>query len=69
MTIDWNQVKRVADIKVTDWEIKLNSPSKKLALELWELPGSKILELSSKAGSDEGEAAYEELRQLAIGKG
>lgn len=54
MTIDWNQVKRVADVKVTDWEIKLNSPSKKLALELWEWPESEILELSSKAESKGG---------------
>jgi hypothetical protein len=69
MAINWNQVKRVADIKVTDWEIKLESRSRKLALELWEWPGNKILELSSKTGSEEGEAAYEELRQLAIGKG
>jgi hypothetical protein len=69
VTIDWNQVKRVADIKQTDWEIKLDSRSKKLSLELWEWPGSKILELSSKAGSEDGKAAYERLRQLAIGKG
>jgi hypothetical protein len=69
LAIDWNQVKRVADIKVTDWEIKLESRSRKLALELWEWRGNKILELSSKTGSEEGEAAYEELRQLAIGKG
>jgi hypothetical protein len=69
MAIDWNQVKRVADIKVTDWEIKLELRSRKLALELWEWRGNKILELSGKTGSEEGEAAYEELRQLAIGKG
>lgn len=69
MTIDWNQVKRVADIKVTDWEVELDSRSQKLVLELWKWPGNKILELSSKTGGKEGEAAYEELRQLAIGKG
>lgn len=69
ITIDWNQVKRVADIKETDWEIKLDSRPKKLVLELWEWPGGKILELSSKAGSGEAQSAYEELRQLAIGRG
>ncbi len=47
----------------------MDSPSKKLALEVWEWSESKILELSSKAKSNEGEPAYEGLRQLAIGKG
>jgi hypothetical protein len=69
MTIDWNQVKRVTNIKATDWEIKLDSRSKKLALELWEWPGGKILELSSKVATEEGPAEDEELRHLAIGKG
>jgi hypothetical protein len=39
--INWNRVKRVADIHVTDWQIKLGSTSRKIALELWEWPGGK----------------------------
>ena len=69
LTIDWNQVKRVADIKATDWEIRLDSRSKKLVLELWEWPGGKILELSSKVRTGEGPAEHEELRRLVIGNG
>ncbi len=69
MTINWKQVKPVTNIKATDWEIKLDSRSKKLALELWEWPGGTILELSSKVATEEGPAEYEELRTLAIGKG
>jgi hypothetical protein len=69
MTIDWNQIKRVADIKATYWEIKLDSRSKKLRLELWQWPGGRILELSSKVRTGEGPAEYEELRRLVVGKG
>lgn len=67
--IDWNQVKRVADIRETAWQIRSTSRARNLSLELWEWPGGRILELSGKAGSEEGQAAYEELRQLAIANG
>jgi hypothetical protein len=67
--VDWEQVKRIVEIKATDWQIKADSGSKKLALELWEWPGGKILEVSSKVGSGEGEAAYEELRRVVADKG
>jgi hypothetical protein len=67
--IDWNQVKRVVDVQVTDWQIKFASRSRKLTLELWEWPGGKILELSRRAGTEPGSLAYAELRQLALDKG
>jgi hypothetical protein len=67
--VDWNQVKRVVDIKATDWKIKGDSRFKKVALELWEWPEGRILELSTKTKSEEVEAAFEQLRELAIGKG
>jgi hypothetical protein len=69
MKVDWNQVKRVVDIKATDWKIKGDSRFKKVALELWEWPAGRILELSIKTRSEEFEAAFEYLRELAIGKG
>lgn len=72
VSIDWNRVKRVSDIHATDWQITLGGPGAKLALELWEWPGGKILELSKKTGDKSSPAAYEELlqlRQLAIAKG
>jgi hypothetical protein len=43
--IDWNQVKRVANIRVTDWQIKSQPRFSKLGLEFWEWPGGQILEL------------------------
>jgi hypothetical protein len=69
LPLDWMKVKRIVDIKATAWQIKSISPSRKLALELWEWPGGKILELSTKTGSQETRRAYEELHQLAIDKG
>jgi hypothetical protein len=69
VTIDWNQVRRVADIGETDWQIRVESRSKRLTLELWEWTGGKILELSTKTGSGSGSLAYTELRQLALDKG
>jgi hypothetical protein len=67
--IDWHHVKRVADIAETDWRIRSTSRAKNLSLELWEWPGGRILELSGKAGSEEGKAAFDELRQLAVANG
>ncbi len=69
VSIDWNQVKRVADIHATDWQIKSGEVGEKLALELWEWPGGAILELSKRLGRESSSAAYDDLRQLAIDKG
>jgi len=69
VNIDWNQVNRVADIQVTDWQIKLDSQSEKLILELWEWSGGQILELSTRTAIEPASAAYAELRQFASGKG
>jgi hypothetical protein len=67
--VEWDQVKRVADIKATDWKIKGDSRFKKLTLELWEWPGGKNLELSTKTSGEEVEAGLEYLRRVASGKG
>jgi hypothetical protein len=69
VSIDWNQVKRIADIQSTSWTIKGQKSFTKLNLELWEWPTGEILELSTKVGADEGTALYTQLRQLAVTKG
>ncbi len=63
--IDWKRVKRVAGIRSTDWTTKAEAPLGKLSLELWEWPGGSVLEVSAKVATDEGQAAYGELRELA----
>ena len=66
--IDWNKVKLVAEITVTDWKIKLDSPSRQFTLELWKWPGGIILELSRRTDYESSSAAYAELRQIALDK-
>jgi hypothetical protein len=67
--IDWSRVKRIADIQATSWQSKAQPGFGKLTLELWEWPGGKILELSTKVGPDAGASAYEQLQQLMNAKG
>ena len=64
VSIDWARVRRVANINSTTWETTAQSPSGKLALELWEWPAGKILELSAKVGSDAEASKYAELERL-----
>jgi hypothetical protein len=64
VSIDWARVKRIASIKLSKWETTAQSPYGKLALELWEWPAGKILELSAKAGAEEEESKYAELERL-----
>ncbi len=64
ISIDWARVKRIANINSTKWETTAQSPSGELALELWEWPLGKILELSAKVGSDAEASKYAELERL-----
>jgi len=59
----------VAKIHSTEWRTKTQSSYGKLALELWEWPAGKILELSSKAPAAADAAKYGELERLAKTKG
>jgi hypothetical protein len=68
ISIDWAQVRRIANIKSTTWETAAQSSSRKLALELWEWPAGSILELSAKAASDAGQSKYAELQRLVNNK-
>jgi hypothetical protein len=63
--IDWKQVKRIADIQSTSWTTSAKPPLGKLSLELWEWPGGKILELSTRTAPDTGQATYAALQSLA----
>ena len=64
VSIDWALVMRIANINSTKWETTAQSPSGKLALELWEWPAGKILELSAKVESDADASKYAELERL-----
>lgn len=63
--IDWKRVERVAEIRSTSWTTKAKAPLGKLSLELWEWPGGRILEVSTKVAPDVGQATYLGLQQLA----
>jgi hypothetical protein len=65
VSIDWARVVRIASINLTRWETTAQSPTGKLALELWEWPAGKILELSAKIGSGADAVKYAELERLA----
>jgi hypothetical protein len=64
VSIDWTRVIRIANINSTKWETTAPSPSGKLALELWEWPAGKILELSAMVESDAEASKYAQLEQL-----
>jgi hypothetical protein len=68
VSIDWSQVRRIADIKLTKWETGTQPPFRKLALELWECPAVNILEVSAKVAPDEGQSKYVELQRLVSAK-
>jgi hypothetical protein len=64
VSIDWARVMRIADINSTTWESTAPSQSGKLALELWEWPAGKILELSARVESDAEASKYAQLERL-----
>lgn len=69
-SIDWNRIKRIAEIKSTDWIIRNQRPFSKLELELWEWPEGSVLELSTKIKADTASAdVYAQIRDLAVSKG
>jgi hypothetical protein len=65
ITIDWSKVRRMADIDSTNWEATAQSPSGQIALELWEWPAGKVLELSAKVEYDAVASKFAELERLA----
>jgi hypothetical protein len=69
VSIDWHQVKRIAQIQTTDWVVPAEGPLKRVTLELWEWPGGRTLELSAKAGLQTGASTMGQLRQMAATRG
>jgi hypothetical protein len=64
VSVDWTGVKRIAEIISTDWQTQSQPHLGKLTLELWEWPGGKVLELSTKVSLDAGSSTYPKLQQL-----
>ena len=64
VSIDWTRVQRIGDIRSTDWRTQSQPNLGKLTLELWEWPGGKVLELSTKVSSAAGSSTYTELQGL-----
>lgn len=62
---EWARVRRIANINSTQWKTTAQSPFGRLALELWEWPRGKVLELSAKVGSDAGASRFAVLERLA----
>jgi len=69
VSVDWTQIKRIAEIRSTQWAIKGQSPFPKLAVKLWEWRTVTILELPTRVSGDAGPSAYAQLRKIAVNKG
>jgi len=68
VSIDWTGVKRIVEIVATAWQTQSQPHLGRLALELWEWPGGKVLEISAKVSTDAGPSTYTELQQLVVTK-
>ena len=69
VSIEWQRVKRIADIQTTDWQTDARPQFKKLTMELWPSSACSILELSTKVEAHAGPSAYAELKRLVNAKG
>jgi len=68
-SVNWNKVRRIADIRSREWQAAVQPHFNKLKLELWEWPTGRILEISSRIRLDREKSAYGELRQLVKARG
>lgn len=70
LSVDWSRVKRVAEVNSTTWETRSQTGFRRIALELWEWPANRALELSTRvAGAEDVQSRSAELRQLMSRKG
>ncbi len=67
-SIDWSRVERMVEISATVWQSKTQQHFNKLTLELWEWPEGRILELSTKVGSNAGPMTSAMLQDLVRSK-
>jgi hypothetical protein len=64
VSINWDRVVKIASIHSTKWQTGTQSPHGKLALELWEWPTGRILELSSKSPTASDTSKYTQVEEL-----
>ena len=64
VSVDWTGVKRIAEITSTDWRTQSQPHLGRLTMELWEWPGGKVLEISTRVSTDAGSSTYAALQQL-----
>jgi hypothetical protein len=69
ISVDWTHIKRIAAIESTTWRTRTQPHFRKRSLELWEWPGGKVLEISTKVSKDESLSVYTELQKLVRTKG
>jgi hypothetical protein len=68
VSVDWSNIKRIAEIKSTSWQTQTQPHLGKLSLELWEWPEGKVLEISARVSPEAGPSTYTELQQLVKSK-
>src|SRR5712664_2005928 len=67
VAIDWHRVKRIAEIRATEWHVRGNESLNEVSIELWEWPSGKALELSAKANNPEnGRSKLDLLLRMAL---
>ena len=69
MQIDWKRVRRMTEIRSTNWVTGAKGSLGKLSLELWEWPGGSVMEVSAKVAPNAGQASYAQLQGLVRKKG
>jgi hypothetical protein len=70
VAIDWHRVKRIAEIRATEWQVRGNESLNEVSIELWEWPSGKVLELSAKANNPEsGQSKLDLLLRMALASG
>lgn len=70
IAIDWHRVKRIVQVRATEWQARGKRPLNAVSVEFWEWPSGKVLELSAKADNPKsGQSTLDLLRQMALGGG
>jgi hypothetical protein len=70
VAIDWHRVKRIAEIRATQWQVRGSVSLNEVSIELWEWPSGKVLELSAKADNPEnGQSKLGLLQRMALARG
>jgi hypothetical protein len=66
VSVPWKQVKRIANVRSTNWERKKTEDTPKLSMELWQWkPSGSVLEMSVKVEESAAHSAETQLKQIA----